>query len=319
MTFCLALQLTMTLTRAAAQDQASGMGPSALPAAEGTAGASAPFQADALDSTRLGSGDLINVTVYNVPDLASKARVNSQGDAYLPLLDYVHLAGLTVQEAQNLIQARLSDGGFVKNPHVGLFVEHSTSEAASVLGEVAKPGVYPVLGERRLFDLISAAGGLSEKAGRSISVTHRDQPDHPVTLALSRNLADNPGSNIQVFPGDTIIVRKADIIYVVGDVGRPSAFLMDSGHLTVLQAIALAGGTTHTAKLNGARIIRKGSSGMSETQVPLKKILRAQSPDLPMQADDILFIPTSASRVLAGHTLQVALQAATAASVVAIQ
>jgi polysaccharide export outer membrane protein len=114
-------------------------------------------------------------------------------------------------------------------------------------------------------------------------------------------------------------VRKADIVYVVGDVGRPSGFLMDSGTLTVLQAIALAGGTTPTAKLSEARIIRKGPAGMSETPVHLKKMLSAKAPDMPLEADDILFVPTSTGKVIAGRTLQAALQAATAVSVVAIR
>ena len=89
-----------------------------------------------------------------------------------------------------------------------------------------------------------------------------------MTVPISRNLEEHPDSNIPVFAGDTISVRRADVIYVVGEVSRPSGFLMDSGHLSVLQAIALAGGTTSTAKLNGARIIRKGPSGLTEVPVP---------------------------------------------------
>jgi len=269
-------------------------------------------------SLRLEAGDLVEVGVYNVPELTTKARVSSKGEIYLPLIDYVHVAGLTAEEAEGLVQKRLSDGGFVKNPHVTLFVDQYASQGASVLGEVAKPGVYPVPGEQRLFDLISAAGGFTEKAGRSITVTHRDQPDKPITVPLSRNVSDNPESNVPVLPGDTIIVRKADLVYVVGDVGRPSGFLMDSGHLTVLQAIALAGGTTRTANLGGARIIRKGPDGITETSVELKKILRAKAPDVTMQADDILFVPTSAAKAFAGRTFEAAMQAATAASIVAV-
>src|SRR5579863_8806603 len=198
---------------------------------------------------RLEAGDLVEVNVYNVPELTTKARISSNGDVYLPLIDSVHVAGLSAEEAEGLIQKRLSDGGFVKNPHVTLFVDQYASQGASILGEVTKPGVYPVLGEQRLFDLISAAGGFTEKAGRSITVTHRGQTDKPIIVPLSRNVSDNPESNIPILPGDTIIVRKADLVYVVGDVGRPSGFLMDSGHLTVLQAIAMAGGTTRTANL----------------------------------------------------------------------
>jgi polysaccharide export outer membrane protein len=267
---------------------------------------------------RLDAGDLLEVAVYNVPELTTKARVSSKGEIYLPLIDYVHVAGLTAEEAEGIIQKRLSDGGFVKSPHVTLFVDQYASQGASILGEVARPGVYPVPGQQRLFDLISAAGGFTERAGRSITVTHRDQPDKPITVPLSRNVSDNPDSNIAILPGDTIIVRKGDLVYVVGDVGRPSGFLMDSAHLTVLQAIALAGGTTRTANLGGARIIHRGPGGLSETPVELKKILRAKSPDVSMQADDILFIPTSATKVFAGRAMEAAMQAATAASIVAL-
>jgi polysaccharide export outer membrane protein len=270
-------------------------------------------------SVRLGTGDLIEISVYNVPELATKTRVGSNGDVYLPLIDYVHLGGLTAEEAQGLIEKRLSDGGFVKSPHVSVFVDEYASQGASLLGEVAKPGVYPVLGQQRLFDLISSAGGLTDKAGRSITVTHRSQSDKPVVVPLARNITDNPDSNVPVFPGDTVVVRKADVVYVVGDVSRPSGFLMDSGHLTVLQAIALAGGTTHTSRLNGAKIIRKGASGMMETSVQLQKILEAKAPDVSMEADDILFVPTSASKIVAGRTLEAAMQAATAVSIIAVR
>jgi len=274
--------------------------------------------AESGSSLRLEAGDLVDVGVYNVPELTTKARVSSKGEIYLPLIDYVPIAGLTAEQAEGLIQKRLSDGGFVKNPHVTLFVDQYASQGASILGEVARPGVYPVPGQQRLFDLISAAGGFTERAGRSITVTRRDQPDKPITVPLSRNVTDNPESNIPVLPGDTIIVRKADLVYVVGDVGRPSGFLMDSGHLTVLQAIALAGGTTRTANLGGTRIIHRAASGLSETPVELKKILRAKAPDVTMQADDILFVPTSATKVFAGRAIEAAMQAATAASIIAI-
>jgi polysaccharide biosynthesis/export protein len=267
---------------------------------------------------RLGTGDLVEVSVYNVPELSTKARVSSAGDIYLPLIDYVHVGGLSADQAETVIQQRLSDGGFVKSPHVSLLVQEYASQGASVLGEVTRPGIYPVLGQERLFDVISAAGGFTEKAGQSITVTHRAQLDKPVTVPLARNATDSPEGNIAVFAGDTIVVRKADVVYVVGEVGRPSGFMMDSGHLTVLQAIALAGGTTRIAKLSGTRILRKGPAGISETPVELKKILEAKAPDLAMQADDILFIPTSAAKAAAGRTMDAVIQTASALSIVAV-
>ena len=304
-----------------AETQATHGTTAAAPSSGQSAPATTPEGTAATSSTsslRLATGDLVDVGVYNVPELTTKARVSNKGEIYLPLIDYVQVAGLTAEEAEGLIQKRLSDGGFVRNPHVTLFVDQYASQGASILGEVARPGVYPVPGQQRLFDLISAAGGFTDKAGRSITITHRDQPDKPISVPLSRNVSDNPESNIAVLPGDTIIVRKADLVYVVGDVGRPSGFLMDSGHLTVLQAIALAGGTTRTANLGGTRIIHRGPRGISETPVELKKILKAKSPDVTMQADDILFVPTSATKLFAGRAMEAAMQAATAASIVAI-
>jgi polysaccharide export outer membrane protein len=169
-----------------------------------------------------------------------------------------------------------------------------------------------------LFDVISAAGGFTERAGQSITVTHRNQPDKPLTVPLARNAVDSTEGNVPIYPGDTIVVRKGDVVYVVGEVGKPSGFLMDGGHLTVLQAIALAGGTTRIAKLSGARILRKSPTGITETTVALKKILQAKSPDVAMQADDILFVPTSAAKAAAGRTVDAVLQTASALSIVAV-
>lgn len=267
---------------------------------------------------RLGTGDLLDINFYNVPELNTKTRVGSNGDVYLPLVDYVHVLGLTPEEAAAVIEKRYADGGFLKDPHITLLIDEYESQGVSILGEVMKPGVYPVLGGQRLLDLIAAAGGYSEKAGRSITITHRNSPDKSFTVPLSRN-ATGGDNNIDVFPGDTVLVRRADIVYVVGDVGRPSGFLMDTENLTVLKAIALAGGTTRTAKLNGTRIIRRGPNGMTETPVELKRILQAKAHDIPMQADDILFVPSSAARQLAGRTFDVAAQAASAATIVAIR
>lgn len=278
-----------------------------------------PLQAtpgDRNPSLQLGIGDLVEMTVYDVPELTTKTRISPNGDIYCPLIGPTHVAGLTSEEAAKLIEKRLST--FLKDPYVSLFVTEYASQGASLLGEVAKPGVYPVLGEQHLFDLISASGGLTEKAGHSITVTHRSDPDNPITLPVSRNLSDNPDSNIKVYPRDTIIVRKADIVYVVGDVGRPSGLLMDASGLTVLQAVALSGGTNRTAKLSGAKILRKSPTGMTETPVQLKKILQAKAPDLALQANDILVVPSSAGKILAGRTLEAAMQAATIMSVTAI-
>jgi|GEM_PF-325803 len=265
----------------------------------------------------LSAGDLLEVSVYNVPELATKARVGSTGDVYLPLIDYVHVSDLTVEEAQSLIQKRLQDGGFVRDAHVTIFIDESASQGVTVLGEVVRPGIYPTVGDRRLFDLISAAGGFTPAAGRKISVIRQHVEGGAITLNLPRNLADDLQDNIEILPGDTITVPRAPIIYVVGDVGRPTGLLVDNGNLTVLQALALAGGTNHTAKMGGTRIIRKGPSGMTETPVPLKKMLEAKAPDINLQADDILFVPLSGARYAAGRGFEAAMSAATGLAIIA--
>src|SRR5580692_2579897 len=266
---------------------------------------------------KLGPGDLLEVGVYNVPELATKARIGNSGDIYLPLIDYVHVGDLTVEEAQTLIQKRLEDGGFVRNAHVTIFLDESASQGVTILGEIVKPGLYPALGERRLYDMISVAGGFTASAGRKVSIIRQHSEAGPITVNLPRNLADDLQDNVEILPGDTITVPRAPIIYVVGDVGRPAGLLVDNGTLTVLQALALAGGANHTAKLGGVRIIRKGPEGMTETKVPLKKMLEAKAPDVTLQADDILFVPLSGARVAASTGFNAAVAAASGLAILA--
>jgi polysaccharide export outer membrane protein len=266
---------------------------------------------------KLGAGDLIDLTVYNVPELTTKARVGNSGDIYLPLIDYVHVGDLTVEEAQSLIEKRLADGGFVRNPHVTIFVDESSSQGVTMLGEIGRPGIYPDVGDHKLYSMISQAGGFTASAARKVSIARRNQTES-IDLDLPRNLADDLSKDVEVLPGDTIMVPRAPIIYVVGDVGRPSGLLVDNGTLTVLQALALAGGTNKTAKMGGVRIIHKGPTGLTEQEVPLKKMLRAKAPDITLQADDILFVPVSGTRALAGATFGAALSMATAVSIYAV-
>jgi polysaccharide biosynthesis/export protein len=284
--------------------------------APGSASANPVSAADS-SSLRLGAGDLLEVSVYNVPELTTKARVGNSGDIYLPLIDYVHIGDLTVEEAQVVIQKRLEDGGFVRGAHVAIYLDESASQGVTILGDVAKPGIYPALGDRKLYDLISAAGGFTPTAGRKVSIIRQHSQSGPITVNLPRNLADDLQDNIEIMPGDTISVPRAPVIYVVGDVGHPAGFLVDNGSLTVLQALALAGGTNRTAKIGGARIIRKGPTGMTETRVPLKKMLEAKAPDINLQADDILFVPLSGARVAAGTGFNAAITAASGLAIIA--
>jgi polysaccharide biosynthesis/export protein len=295
----------------------------AVPAGEaavnpnGSEATTAPQAADEAPQAalvKLGPGDLLEVNVYNVPELTTKARVSNSGELYLPLIDYVHVEGLSLEEAQAVIEKRLSDGGFVRNPHVTVFVDDAASQGISLIGEVGKPGIYPDVADHKLYEVISEAGGFTAAASRKISIIRRGQAQ-AIHIDLPRNLADDLSGNVDILPGDTINVPRAPIIYVVGDVGRPSGLLVDNGTLTVLQALALAGGTNHTAKMSGVRIIRKTPMGMTETRIELKKMLEAKSPDVTLKADDILFVPISGGRVFASRTFEAVMSAATSVAI----
>ena len=272
---------------------------------------------DQSTSVKLGAGDLLEVSVYNVPELASKVRVSNTGDVYLPLIDYVHVDGLTQEEAQTLIQKRLEDGGFVRSPHVTIFVDEAASQGVTVIGEVTKPGIYPDSADHKLYEVLSMAGGFTPSASRQIVVIRRNQTN-PVRIDLPRNLGDDLSGNIDIMPGDTITIPRAPVIYVVGDVGRPSGLLVDNGSLTVLQALALAGGANRTAKLGDARILHKGPAGVMETKLEIKKMLEAKAPDVTLHADDILFIPVSGAKIAASRTFEAAVTIATGLTLYAV-
>lgn len=300
-----------------AQTPVPGDTASAKPAQDPATPAIAPAPGSSI--ARLGAGDLIELSVYGVPDLSTKARIGNSGDVYLPLIDYVHIADLTVDEAQELVQKRLEDGGYVRNPHVTIFVNESSSQAVNMMGEVARTGPYPVIGERRLFDMIAAAGGLTEKAGRAVTIIHRKQPDQKVDLQLPANLAEDTTSNVEIYPGDTVIISRAGIVYVVGDVNRPSGFMIDDNTLTVLKVLALAGGGTRTASLNGSKILRQTPTGVHEIPVQLQKVLRAKAPDVAMVKGDILFVPGSAGKALAYRGAEAAFSMTSALAVIAVR
>jgi polysaccharide biosynthesis/export protein len=268
-------------------------------------------------NVKLGVGDLVEIAVFGVPDLSAKTRISGSGDIYLPLIDYVHVADLTTDEAQAMIQKRLEDGGFVRNPHVSIFVDESVSQSITLLGEVSHPGPYPATGERRLFDLLSAAGGLTDKAGRAVTIERRGTPEEKIQLQISSNLAEDDKSNVDVFPGDTVFVSRAGIIYVVGDVTRPSGFLIEDNNLSVLKALALAGGSTRTSALSKTRILRQTPNGVQAIPINLKKVLYAKAPDVALVKGDVLFIPGSAAKAAAYRTGEAAMSLTTGVAILA--
>lgn len=317
----LALVLLACFTLATAPESWSQSTPSSTGMAPpvATTDSSAPSGETATASASeltIGGGDLLKVSVFGATESDQEVRVDQTGNASLNFIGSVHLGGLTTSEAQTLIAKKLEDGGFYNHPQVSVFAKEYATQGISVLGEVQKPGVYPVLGSRRLFDVLAMAGGTSQKAGRIVSVTRRDHPEAPRSLILSNDAAESAKSNIEVFAGDTITVSRAGVVYVVGDVKRPSGVAMDNGtDMTVLQAIAVAEGTNPTAALNKAKLIRKTPNGPKEMPLPLKDMLSSKAPDVRLQAEDIIFVPNSAAKTATRRTLEAILQSATGLAV----
>jgi len=246
-------------------------------------------------SLKIAPGDLLHITVFDVPEMTQEVRVGANGKAQLALIGDIALAGMTGQEAAETIARELRNKKLLLSPQVNVLVKEFASQGVSVTGEVQHPGIYQVLGSRTLLDLISMAGGLTNLADTRITVQRRGAAEEKVTVKLK---TDDPeaslANNVQVYPGDLILVPRAGIVYVLGDVNRPGGFVMqDSGKITLLQVLAQAGGASRTASLNKAVLMRKNTQGYVSTKLQVGRIERGQDPDLELHANDILFVPNN--------------------------
>jgi polysaccharide export outer membrane protein len=219
----------------------------------------------------------------------------------------LHVAGQTAKEAGAAVEATLRSQEIVNDPHISVFISEYATQGASILGEVKVPGVYPVLGSHGLLDFISVAGGVTPTAGKEVKISHKSDPAHPVVVRLDNSSDLVAQANTQILPGDTIIVSRSGIVYVLGDLFRPGGFLIEGNdRLTALQAVALAMGTTKTAALNHCRLIRKTPQGRAEIPLPLKRILAGKEPDPKVEDGDILFVPSSLGKSLAYRGVEAA-------------
>ena len=244
----------------------------------------------------IGPGDEGDMKVYGVPDLSTHFRVEGTGDIYLPLIGKFHIAGLTADAAQAELNTKYEQGGFLHNPHINIYVKEYTTQGISVLGEVNRPGIYSALNARRLYDVFLIAGGLTPRAGKTVTITHSKQPDKPVVVKLESGAAANE-ANVEIQPGDTITVGRAGVVYVIGEVHRPGAFVMETTTTaSLLQMLALAAGPTNLAALSHTRVIRRTDKGLESKDVDLKKIMQAKASDMELHAEDIIFVPSSRSR-----------------------
>jgi polysaccharide export outer membrane protein len=274
----------------------------------------------ARESLLIGPGDLLHVTVLREPDLEQRVRVRDSGDVNLPLIGNVHVAGLDPAAASDAIAADYVRGSYLKHPNVTVFVEEFATQRVSVLGQVAKPGTYAITAPRTLLDLLAMAGGLTQLADRHIMVERSPGAKQREEEVFLSNRADDAlMANVMIDPGDTILVPKAGIVYVVGDVGRPGGYTMQNeSRMTVLQAIALAAGVNRTANEKQARVIHNVNGQYDEEALPLREIERGDAPDELLQSNDVIYIPFSFAKNVVMGTSSI-MASATAALIYAGQ
>ena len=264
-------------------------------------------------------GDFLDVSEFHMPEFHSAMRVAADGTVLLPLVAQVRVNGMTERQASDAIDKALVDGGMLLHPQVTVLVTNAAGQDVSVMGEVARPGVYPYTAHHRLLDLIAAASGLSPNAGRLVSVFHREDPhtEHPVILDAG-GIDAKGDHNPELAPGDTVMVSRAGLVYVIGDVVRPGGFAVDPAQgLTVVQALSLAWGASPNAAASKAILIRDQAGGRTLTTLNLRRMIRGQEPDQPVRDRDILFVPDSMAKDLMNKGLESAIQSAIGVSIYA--
>lgn len=226
--------------------------------------------APAAGEYRLAAGDVVRITVYQNPDLTLEGRISEAGVLSYPLLGNVRLGGLSVGEAERRIADGLRQGNFVRQPQVSILVTQVRGNQASVIGQVNRPGRFPIeTGDMQLSDLIAMAGGVASNGADVITLVgtrdgrpYRREIDLP-NMFRSANRQDDP----IIQNGDVVYVERAPMIYIYGEVQRPGAFRLER-EMTVMQGLAAGGGLTQRGTERGMRVHRRGPDGKVQVIQP---------------------------------------------------
>jgi polysaccharide biosynthesis/export protein len=268
------------------------------------------------ESLLIGRGDLLHLQVYDTPEMEQHARVTDSGSIPFSFLGTVSVSGLTPAQAAEQIEHRLVAAGVMLHPQVTVRVEAYATQNASVMGQVQKPGSYEIDTGRKVVEVLAMAGGLTDVADRHITIERFGAAQQKVQYYYSNlapaALADDP----MVYPGDTVIVPKAAMVYVLGDVSKPGGYPINTNNstMTVLQAIALAGYANHTAAVAKSRLVRATPAGVVEIDLQVNAIEKGKKPDVALLADDVVYVPFSFMRNI-GINGQAILASATSAAI----
>jgi polysaccharide export outer membrane protein len=242
--------------------------------------------AGAQDDYKLGAGDVLRVTVYDHPDLLTDVEVSEAGTVGLPLMGEVAVGGKTRTQAAQAIADGLKHGGFLREANVTVRVLEYRSQQVAVLGEVAKPGRYPISRPSSVAEMVGIAGGITAKGSQVVTVTHTDANGDVkrVDVSLNDQIAAAAGKALLLRAGDTVFVPSAPQFYIYGEVRQPGAYALTPG-MTAAQALSLGGGLTVRGSDRGIRVERRSADGTVRTYN-----IRGQDP---LQANDVLRVPES--------------------------
>jgi polysaccharide export outer membrane protein len=245
------------------------------------------------NSLLINPGDELHISILDMPDMEQYPRVTDAGDVPVQGVGNVRVANMTPGEAATAIHDHLVSAHYLNHPQVTVVVDQYATQVVTLIGEVKTPGAYPIATPRPILDVIALGGGLTGDADRSILVERHGDRNNPVRYKLSNDAKQAIEDQVMVNPGDTIVVPKAGIVYVLGDVNRPGGYTMNNNESTMslLEALSNAGGAAKTAKLGHTRLIRKADH--SEMQVSLGDIEKGKLPDFAMAPGDILYVPFS--------------------------
>jgi polysaccharide export outer membrane protein len=289
----------------------------------------------------IGVGDILDIHVNDEDRVTGRYQVDQDGKLSVPLLSGpIPAAGTTTFELSSRLRDELKKQDILREPAVTVLIVRGMTQNVSVLGAVMRPGTYPIEKPTSIMDLISLAGGLAPNAGSTATISHQADSHVPavVNASVTTNNATNratangtkdsilsinlttlmaskdPAANVLVHPGDVITISTAPVVFVVGAVLRPGAFTVQDAksRMTVLQAVAMAEGTTSVASLGKTIIVRQSSSDSERKEIPvdLKQVMRGKEKDEVLEANDILFVPESGLKASLQKMGQIGTQAA---------
>jgi polysaccharide export outer membrane protein len=253
-----------------------------------------PVVSATAESLLIGPGDMLHIQVFDTPEMEQHARVTDDGNVPLIFLGNVHVAGLTPEACARVIETQLQQKEYMKHPQVTVSIDQYGTQGVLVMGQVKNPGSVQIETSRPVLDVLSMAGGLTDLADRHITIERHGSGER-VQYFVSNNSEEAFDHSVLVHPGDKLLVPKANIAYVLGDVPKAGGYTFtdNKGQLTVLQMVAQAGGTPPHANPAGAQLIRRTADGYTKIPIQLSDMQKGKIPDIQLQPDDIVYVPFS--------------------------